>query len=165
MSIDLRGLHQAAYDYVWDRWGIHVGTVRAAAVFAGFSSGAIASLHKTITGAFHPIEGIVLVLVLLAVIWWLFARKHLGEEWQAQARGDLDRLNAASLARQPYGNFLRAAMLLLLAAISLTFNRNSGYLFLDAIGLVFVVVWTYTTEILVRERDPFRFARTATDAT
>lgn len=160
-----RALHQAAYDYLWDRFGMYVGTFRVLVLALANVDVIVNALIRVGTGADGSLLRAVVDVVLQAgLMWFFFGRHHLGEEWTQQDQGRLQPLNTQALRSQNSGPIVRIAVTMLAPALWIWSGRT------DLIGvriaaLIGFIMWTYSCEVMVRERNPDRFKELAPQAT
>lgn len=160
----MRALHQAAYDYVWDRWGIYVGTFRMGILLAANVNVMAIALSRAASGDKDAlIVSMLDVILQAAIVWLLFGLQHLGREWALQDKGKIEALNANALRMQSAGPFVRLSLLMVCALAWYLMDIKHPWASVSA--LAFMLVWTYSREVMVRERDPDRFKAMAPQAT
>lgn len=154
----LLALHQAIYNYLWDRWGVLVGTYRMWMIVFGF----IDSIIIDVMDALDPKRGLVVaipgLLFTFALLWIGFGRIHLGKETKLQTEGKFDALNRTAMNYHgPTGLILRVVLMSILLGIMMFFERTIAMTLLRYLGIFFFVMWLYSCGVMVRDREPDRF--------
>lgn len=158
IDLHIRSLHQAAYDYVWDRWGIYVGTFRTWLIVLAFADSILGSIFRMFAlGKSNLIALVASEILTFALIWFMFARRHLGKEWNAQHENHLNALNKIALENQASGRISRIIyVVVMIIVVSLPDTVYEIAIKTLAIGFLFS--WSYGWEVMVRDRDRDRFA-------
>lgn len=155
-------LHQWAYDYLWDRWGLYLGTFRTLLIVLGFSDSILIPVYRLLVLGDVPLWFVILRnLISFTIIWFLFAREHLGEEWKLQHEGRFEALNKKTLETAWVYAFLRFLILLFFVLEVDLAAQSAAVVVTKAIAGGFMFSWSYACGVLVREREPDRFARLA----
>ena len=159
-------LHQAIYNYLWDRWGVFVGTYRTWMIVFAF----IDSIIIDVIDAFDPKRGLVVaipgLLFTFALIWIGFARIHLGKEAKLQAEGKFDELNRSAMNYQGrVGLIWRVVLLMILVGIMQFFERTLAMTLMRYLSIFFFVMWCYSCAVMVRDREPDRFLKAVPQGT
>lgn len=169
-----RRVFQDAYDHIWDRWGVYVGTYRACFSFLVsidlvLTVGIVTRRMAVTTPASATVMTAIFTtftLIALAINWMVYGKAHLGREWRAQRDGDLRALNEEALVMQRIGTPIRIFVIVLCAAwipVHLEILGNAGVglagrLAVIGAGFAGALAYTYTKEVTVRERNESRFA-------
>lgn len=158
IDLHLRSLHQTAYDFVWDRWGIYVGTFRTWLIVLAFADSILGPIYRMFALGKSNIVGLVVAEIMtFGLIWLIFARRHLGKEWAAQHRNDLKALNKVALEHQESGRLTRIIYALVMVLI-VSVPDSAYEVAFKTLAIGFLFSWSYGCEVMVRDRDPDRFA-------
>lgn len=161
----VRNLHQAAYDYVWDRWGIYLGTFRTWLIILAYSHCLLPPVYRLLTGGDATLAGTIANSVaIFALIWFFALRNHLGDEWEAQRDGRYDFINARSLRSRNAGPMARGCTSAFLIAGLFIFGADAIEVAATILTVGFANAWFYAMEVMVRDREPSRFAQGRTVA-
>ena len=152
----MRNFFQQLYDYLWDRYGLLIGYYRLAMIAM---SGVTILFDKIISIHGKPVPVVlagvgITFFIQSLVIWWFYYRDHMAEN-ELQIRGKFNALNALALKAQEDGHITRIVTLF----IAVFFIWLIG-LILDWsvwVSFAFFFLWSYTREVMVRERDSSRF--------
>lgn len=157
-----QALHQWAYDYLWDRWGLYLGTFRTFLIVLGFSDSILLPVYRLLVLGDVPLWFVIARnLISFAIIWFFFARDHLGEEWKLQDEGRFETLNAKTLEMSWVYGLIRFLIVLFLV-LEVDFATQGPHVVVaKVVAAGFMLSWTFACGVLVREREPDRFARTA----
>lgn len=159
-------VHQSIYNYLWDRWGLYVGTYRTVMIVLGF----IDSIILDVIDAFDPKRGLVFaipgLLFTFILIWLFFGRIHMGKEWKLQHEGKFNALNLTAMSSQGLaGLYLRFFFIALLVGVTLLIERSTFGLLLRYAGIFFFIMWSYSCGVMVRDREPDRFLKAVPQGT
>lgn len=148
----IRGWHQRAYDALWDRLGLRVGTYRAivaALIFLPWPLAAWANPYAT--GAMVAAWS-----AFAFLSWLLFCEGHLRKERRIQEDGMLDHLNLLALIRSRQGPRVRGllgAAIPIVVGICLADGTRAGATAALAAILLGLWAWHHSREVLVRRRN------------
>jgi hypothetical protein len=148
-----RGFQQV-YDHVWDRWGMYVGTYRAAFVCAAYACDALHVFLRE--GLFFTL---IYAVIIVPVLWLGFVRQHLSIENVLQGAGRFATINLMALMRQGRSGLLMRVAFVTILGLFAWLLGGTERLVQHLLSLVFVLCWTYATGVTVRERDTARFRR------
>lgn len=155
----MRDLHQEAYAYIWDRFGIYVGTVRLWLVIGGWGEGILRTAWElTVARTIGPAVGLPVLGLAFGFILWRYGRRYLVRDWNQQDTGALNALNAQAIEERKGGLAARILIGALLLWLAYATAHGPAELLVKLLAGMMVMSWSYSLEILVRERDPDRFA-------
>lgn len=161
-------LHQRAYDYAWDRWGLHVGTFRFLIVVLSFSDTLILTSLDAISGKTPLASASVRLILTFGIIWIIWGINHLGEEWRLQAEGKYAALNASALRYHGRAGLVLRAILFaivpMLGALFMSAEIETWRAVLKHLTNMVFMGWGYSLGVLVRDREPDRFLAPAPNA-
>lgn len=156
----MRDLHQEAYAYIWDRFGIYVGTVRLWLVIGGWGEGILRTAWElTVARTIGPAVGLPVLGLAFGFILWRYGRRYLVRDWNQQDTGALNALNAQAIEERKGGLAARIAIGAFLLWVAVATTQGAGEALVKLLTGALVMSWSYSLEILVRERDPDRIAR------
>jgi hypothetical protein len=152
------GLFQRAYDYVWDRWGVLVGTFRAS--LPGFAFMIDVTGTYIITGMDFGalVATVVYVMILIPLLWFLYIRDHLNHDNPLQIEGLYFILNATAFFYQERpGRVMRSVMCIAFIGITLMFSATALMMLQRACSSFVLLLWCWSLGVMVRDRDTERF--------
>lgn len=152
-------IHQVMYDYVWDRWGIFVGTYRAAWVIASTVISILASYWSNVlTGGSLP-NFLFWSILNIVIVWHIILKRHMTREWEWQEKDKLKVLNRLAMREQP---MLVSRVFVCVFLIGFTALLSSGMdgtydMLRQWLGMIIFMQWIWAKTVMVKERDPSRF--------
>lgn len=154
----IRDLFQAAYDHAWDRWGVYLGTFRMWMAVIGCGVGIGRPTWDVLTGKpGSTIPAFLALCVTFAALWIYLGRRHMGEEWTLQHEGRYEKLNRRSLKERVGEPYFRLTTVGLIWMIGAVLSNGLNEQAMAALTAICILPWTYSRELLVRERDARRF--------
>lgn len=146
------------YDYIWDRWGVYVGTIRAGLPCLVVADSLLFEYAVKNGGTFT--QSWCLHAALWGLFLWFFpVRQHLQQDWEDQDKGRFAKINKrANEQRDGFHFFFRIFVLGLMlpytfAAIANPTLESLNYL----VAQPFMIAWFYVLTTCTRERDSGRF--------
>ena len=147
--------HQVIYDYLWDRWGLRVGTFRSGFIVLFWCVEGIRHFRSEGFNLGALLSYALLSVLVMWMYWFFFFKAHAGEN-QLQSNGSFDTLNRAAMEWQGTTGFRRRLFIC-------GFMTIVAYLFgtvwdpLVWVQILTFTCWAYARAVLVRDRDAGRF--------
>lgn len=153
----IRDRLQIVYDWLLDRFGIYLGTVRGVCcaltwvfVGLGFFVNGLVSGHPV--AGFMSITGYLLVMIL--GVWRSNLKEHLVADWEDQDKGRYERINARSEMRRGWMGITIRGIVFMAIGVGQGYVNSDEPVKLPWIALATVtaLLWTWALELKVRAR-------------